>query len=195
MSSKRKIDADELVRDLTAEHQVGTYANLCGRVVDQPVSVNGQILRGVDFSDTEFLEVVDFTGCIFIGLSWFRNSVFKMPANFSKCRFLNDARFDDAIFETDVKFNRATFMGMAAFDNCHIEGDVSFSNVQALGNVSMSNVRFSGKSDFSSTNMMGGLWCPKGAFGRPHGLSTLELYGRCVTAQSNLRLPSHHLTE
>jgi uncharacterized protein YjbI with pentapeptide repeats len=104
----------------------------------------------VDFTNTQFDNLVIFSGFLYIAKVDFRSATFSANANFESAGFSGNADFESVTFSGSTDFESAAFSGTADFESVTFSGTADFESATFSGYTYFGSARFSGDAYFRS---------------------------------------------
>jgi hypothetical protein len=171
--------AAELVADLQRPWHHGEHVEARDIVLDEPLVLDGMIVRGFDLSGAKLNGGLSARGTRFRGLAWLRNATIKGPCDLREASFRTDLRADHLTAD-DVQLEGCEFQGVLSLAGATLRS-LSLRNALMLANLTLEGARIDGEVVLDGAEIMGGLWSAEAGIGAfDHGEA--DIFGR-------LRLP------
>ena len=128
------------------------------------IDLRGAYLENAEFTSCAFRSA-DFSRAIFVGDTWFDDTIFEQSCAFVgtqfdgkvgfNCNFNDPVDFSEANFNKEATFDGVTFGNDAIFDRTGFKGDSEFTEAKFQGVTSFEQSSFHGTAKFSKAHFGG----------------------------------------
>ena len=171
--------AADLVEDLKRPWRHGEHLDARGLVLDEPLSLDGLEVRGLDFSNAAFNAGFSARGTRFRGLTWMRGTRVKGACDLSSATFRTDFRAD-GLQAANVVLDDCDLQGVLSLAGARL-GGLSLRHALVMANLTLEGASIENSVDLTGAEVMGGLWTAEAR------IATLNNTGAQISGR--IRLP------
>jgi len=150
------VTPESLIADLQKPWRHGEHIDARGIVLDQPLILDGMVLRGVDLSGAQMRAGLSARGAQFCGLAWLRGVWVDGDLDLTGAKFQIDFRAEDVVADR-LLLNEVEVRGVLALARLRAR-TVSMTNALIMANLTLERAEVTKGVDLSGSEIMGGYW-------------------------------------
>lgn len=166
---------EELKAELQKPWQHGEHLDARGLVFDDPLVLDGMVLRGFDLSGAHFKAGFKARGATFRGLAWFRDTTIDGTLDLSGAQFRIDLRAEGLSVDL-LRLNGVQVRGILDMARLCARR-IDLSRALVLASLTLENAEVSEGIDLSMAEIMGGFWAKGARLGQMRN-DGAEIFGR-----------------
>ena len=166
---------EALISDLQKPWRHGEHIDARGIVLDQPLILDGMVLRGVDLSGAHLRSGLSARDAQFCGLAWMMGVRFDGDLDLTGATFKIDFRAEDVVADR-LLLNNIEVRGVLALARLRAR-TVSMTNTLIMANLTLEQAEVTKGVDLSGSEIMGGYWADGARLGAVV-TNGCDLYGR-----------------